>query len=266
MCRDIERTDLSLPAQLHGGIVPHAGWVCSGRIAGGVFRALAQRQPEAILVLLGAVHSAPVRQPAVDVWDEWQTPLGAVPVDTDLRRAMCELGAFIADDMPHRYEHSIEVQLPLAQVAFGSSLRIVPCAVPPSPSAHEWGEAMGRLFADWSQPVVVVASSDLTHYGPNYHYTPAGAGKQGYQWAHQVNDRRLLELVEEMAADRVVADTQEHLSACGGGAIAAGIAAAQQMGARQAYILEHTDSARELASLGYHDRDNSVGYAGVVFG
>ena len=258
--------ELSLPDTLYGALVPHAGWVCSGRVAGTVCRTLAARTQARTLVLLGAVHTVAIDGPALESADAWHTPLGQAEIDADLRRTLAALPGFASFDMAHQYEHSLEVQVPLILETFGADVKIVPCLIPPLPGAPQWGQAIGRLLADWCEPVIVIASSDLTHYGPNYAFTPQGTGAAGVDWAANVNDARLLKLIERMDADAIVPDTQEHHSACGGGAIAAMITATHQLGATQAVLIEHTNSTRELAALGHHDDDNAVGYAGVVLG
>lgn len=259
-----ERADL--PGVLHGGIVPHAGWVCSGRIAGLVWRALAERSDARTIFLTGSVHTIDLDRPALDTFDQWQTPLGMIEVDGALREAIAALDEFEVNDDAHLREHSLEVELPLIQQAFGDEVSIVPCMIPPRAGAVRWGEQLGQLFRGWPQDVLVVASSDLTHYGPGYGFTPEGIGETGQRWAHEVNDRLLLERIEAMDADRIVELCHTHRSACGGGAIAAVMAAAKQLGAERGYTIEHTHSSKELAKIGHGDPNNSVGYAAVVFG
>ncbi len=257
----------ALPDRLVGGVVPHAGWVCSGRVAGLVWRALAGRGGAKTIFLTGSVHTCELEQPALDTAEAWATPLGPVAVDQKLREAIAQLEGFGVDDRAHVYEHSLEVNLPMVRHCFGEGVRFVPCMIPPSPRAAAWGEALGTLLARWPEPVLVVASSDLTHYGPNYGFMPAGPGEAGYRWAHGENDRRLLERVADLDAAGAVADALEHHSACGGGAIAAVLAAARRLGAEAGHLLDHTDSVRELSRGGYYiDRTNSVGYAAVVLG
>jgi len=264
LCRAPSQTNL--PRGLVGGIVPHAGWICSGRVAGEVWAALAEHSRPATIFLTGSVHTMDLRRPALDEASAWASPMGAIEVDDRLRRAIAELADFDTLHAAHVHEHALEVQLPMIRQSFGESVKIVPCMIPRHPKAARWGEALGELLAGWDEPVLVVASSDLTHYGPNYGFTPRGADEAGCKWAYEVNDRRLLDLVETMAADRVVEHTQTHHSACGGGAMAAVMAAAQALDAGRGHILEHTNSTAELAALGYRDPNNSVGYGGVVFG
>jgi len=259
-----ERADL--PGALHGGIVPHAGWVCSGRIAALVWRALAERSDARTIFLTGSVHTIDLARPALDSFDQWRTPLGTIEVDGALRESIAELDEFEVNDDAHLREHALEVELPLIQQAFGDEVSIVPCMIPPRTDAVRWGEQLGQLLRGWPREVLVVASSDLTHYGPGYGFTPEGVGESGQRWAHEVNDRQLLDAIEAMDADRIVEQSHTRRSACGGGAIAAVMAAAKQLGAERGYTLEHTHSSKELAKIGHSDPNNSVGYAAVVFG
>ena len=74
---------------------------------------------------------------------------------------------------------------------------------------------------------VFLASSDLTHYGPSYRFAPVGTGEAALSWAKD-NDRRLLRLVENLEIAQVVPEVRDHLNACGGGAIAAMLAACRE--------------------------------------
>jgi len=110
----------------------------------------------------------------------------------------------------------------------------------------------------------VVGSTDLTHYGPQYGFTPGGVGSTGLEWAKD-NDRRVLKLIESMRADQIVEETASRMNACGGGAIAATIAAASAMGATRGICLEYTTSAEIMAAKQLGRSDDAVGYASVVF-
>lgn len=255
-----------LPPQLVGALTPHAGWICSGRLAGLALRALADRTDAATVFITGSVHTVDLEAPALDAADAWSTPLGEVPVDQPLREALGQQLGFHEVDPAHRHEHALEVELPLMQLLWGERLRIVPCMIPPSPEAPAWGEALGALLREWPEPVALVASSDLTHYGPNYGFTPAGLGERGRRWAMDQNDRPLLDRMADLDPQGALSQATQRHSACGGGAIAAVLAAAREIGATAGYLLEHTDSTGELEALGYHDPNNSVGYAAMVCG
>ncbi len=253
-----------LPESLFGGLVPHAGWVFSGLTAAMTLKALAARNRLGRVVIFGADHWGTAGDGAVYDKGAWLTPMGEIPIDEELAEALLENCAGLrADTQAHAREHSIEVQLPLMQAACGD-VRIVPIIISPSPDAVriglEVGEVLKRDFPDAS----VIGSTDLTHYGPQYGFMPGGAGSAGLEWASQ-NDARVLKLIESMEADKVIAETAAHQSACGGGAIAATIAACSAMGATAGLTLKYTSSAEVMRQVYSQRSDDSVGYAAVVF-
>ena len=103
----------SLPQEIVGGIVPHAGWTFSGSVAGLVFAAI-KRQHEKVdtFVIFGAAHSYFGQIAAV--WDRgsWETPLGQVAVDERLAEEVISEEVVVSDPSAHRSKHSIEVQVP----------------------------------------------------------------------------------------------------------------------------------------------------------
>lgn len=254
-----------VPDSCLGGLVPHAGWVCSGSVAALTFKALLRDTDDSpTLLLLGSVHSYSGPQGMLYASGAWRSPLGEVQIDTELADALLRNCPEVHEDpAAHATEHSLEVQVPFIQILSQHS-RIVPLMVPPSPLATMIGEQVGGVLKDFGRRVLVVGSTDLTHYGPRYGMTPAGVGRQGIAWATD-NDKRLLELVESMSAEQIVDETSQHLNACGGGAVAATIAACRALGAEHGYVLNHTNSYEMLKPYYPSDRSDAVGYASVVF-
>ena len=246
---------------LLGGVVPHAGWMYSGRTAAKVFAALAAAKPETY-VLLGAVHQWFGRKGGVFPSGGWLTPLGEISVDADLASAIVEAahGTILSSAAAHDMEHSIEVQLPFIQ-ALSPGAKIVPVAVPPVTEAAAMGEAVAAAVAKFSKRVMIVASTDLTHYGMDYGTPDHGPLSKALDWIHS-NDRRVISLVESLKAEEIVAEAQEHFNACGPGALAAATAAARALGATAGRVLEYTTSAEVLNEV---DSDRAVGYVGLVF-
>ncbi len=248
-----------------GGIVPHAGWVFSGAIAAEVIAILARQTPVETFVLFGAMHRFGGRAAgAVFGSGAWDTPLGRAAIDEELAHAMLAGSKMLADEPDaHDLEHAIEVQVPFIQ-RLAPSARILPIIVPPSASAPAVGAAAAEHAKTLGRKVVFVGSTDLTHYGPRYRFTPMGSGSKALRWAKEVNDRRLLDLVETLKSDQIVPEAIEHHNACGSGAIAAAMEASKTMGADQAHILRHTTS-NEVARHRFGESADAVGYAGVVF-
>ncbi|HNQ23750.1 MAG TPA: AmmeMemoRadiSam system protein B [Phycisphaerae bacterium] len=254
-----------LPRHLLGGLVPHAGWVCSGSVAAGVFKALAASRRPKVIVLFGAAHRHRGRQAALFGSGRWETPLGGIEIDDRLaERILGHTNLIVDDPYAHENEHSLEVQLPLIKHLFPET-KIVPIVVPSVQVAHEVGDAVARTVNAYQYDVVIVGTTDLTHYGPNYGFVPHGIGRDGNRWAKQENDRRFLEVVSELRAEDVVAEARTSHNACGGGAVAATLAAVRALGATRGVLLSHTTSSEVLGAKTGAVQQDSVGYAGVVF-
>lgn len=251
-----------------GALVPHAGWVCSGQIAATAIAAMKAARPAPdLVVVFGAVHTmAGTDYGAFDDHDAWHTPIGEVTLAKDVQKRMLASAKYLREDARmHRREHSIEVNLPLSKHAW-PDVPFLPIEVPPIPLAPQIGQEAARLLKTLAPGAVYLASSDLTHYGPDYGIAHAGTGERALKWADQ-NDRGLLAEISEMRADAALAHTQRNHSACGGGAIAALLAAAQELGAAHADVLTHTNSYEVLRRvLGRQSADNFVGYAAVGVG
>lgn len=254
-----------LPGRLLGGLVPHAGWVCSGTVAAGVFKALAAARTPSTIVLFGAAHRHRGRQAAVFGSGRWETPIGGLEIDLRLaERILGHTNLIIDDPYAHEHEHSLEVQLPLIKHLF-PEVKIVPIMVPPIEAAPEVGDAVARTIKAYKYDAVIVGTTDLTHYGPSYGYVPHGIGPDGNRWAKTQNDRAFLDLVCALRTEEVVLEARTQQNACGAGAVAATLAAVSALGASGGLLLEHTTSAEVLATKTGALQQDSVGYAGVVF-
>jgi MEMO1 family protein len=252
---------------LLGAIVPHAGWVCSGAIAGQAIAALVAARPDVTdVVVFGAVHTPlALTLAALDSHDAWQEPGVVSAVAAELRRNLIGQSRWFAvNDAFHQREHAVEVVLPLVQAAWPAA-KLLPVEVPPLSGAAEIGRATARAVKAAGARPIYLASSDLTHYGPAYQFAPAGIGESGLRWAME-NDRRLLELIKSMTPDRIVPEVMARHNACGPGAIAAMMAACIEHGAVQATVLSHANSFQTLARVAPQPPDNAVGYAAVVVG
>ncbi len=253
-----------LPEELFGGVVPHAGWVFSGRTAALTLKALTERGRLGRVVLFGADHWGIGNHAAVYDEGSWETPLGEVAVDEQLAAAMLAACPLLRSDVrAHTREHSLEVQLPLMRM-LREDVRIVPVTVPPNEQAVEVGSAVGKVLKESFPEASVVGSTDLTHYGPQYSFTPGGVGAGGLAWAAE-NDRRLLELVEGMQSEKIIDETNSRMNACGGGALAATMAACSIMGADRGVLLGYTTSAEVMKKTFRAAANDAVGYAAVVF-
>lgn len=259
------RGDAGVTGECIGGIVPHAGWICSGMVAAKVLAALAGGPGVETFVIFGAAHRRRAERAAVYAEGAWATPLGEIGIDEPLAAAVLAGGGNLAEDDPaaHASEHSIEVQVPLIQF-LAPQAKLLPIIVPPMASAPQLGQRVAVEARGLSRRAVFVGSTDLTHYGPRYGYTPQGIGAKALAWAKDVNDRRLIDTVLSLKVDEVLPVARRHQNACGPGAVAAAMAAAMAAGANRATLLQHTNSYETLHEA-WGEMDDAVGYAGIVF-
>ena len=255
----------ALPATIVAGIVPHAGWAFSGQLAAMVFAAI-KRAHEKVntFVIFGAAHSYFGQSPGLYEAGSWVTPLGEVAVDEELANQLLAEQKAISDTGAHQSEHSIEVQVPFIQYLFAGA-KILPIVVPPAQQAIALGEAVGDIISKAAKKIVCIGSTDLTHYGPRYGFTPMGTDENALQWASQVNDKKFIDLALKLEGESLLASAAENCNACGPGAAAAAVAAAKKLGKTQGLLLAHTNSNEVmLREMGTSSAD-SVGYAAIVF-
>ena len=244
-----------------GGIAPHAGWDFSGGIAAHTFAFLAPAEPE-VAVLYGSAH---YRASVAAIMSEgaWETPLGPVEIDSDLAAAIkSEAQDMVREDpQAHREEHSIELVMPFVKRCFPNA-RIVPVIVPPDDNAARLGATIGRTALRHRASAVFVGSSDLTHYGRNYGFSPAGSGEAALEWVRTENDRAILDLAVALRDEAVVQEARKSRSACGAGAMAATIASCKAAGATVGALLAYATS-HDIMPMG--PPTSFVGYGAVGY-
>jgi len=245
--REVEKYLERVPARAPEGrlvalISPHAGLMYSGPVAAHGYALLRGRR-DTTVVLVGPSHFLPFDGVAVYGSGAWETPLGRVPIDEAMARELIAAHARIEDDrVPHRREHSLEMQLPFLQHLV-SGLRIVPVLLG-SQSRHEvdlLAEALAGVLA--TSAALLVASSDLSHYHPAVVANRLDAVVVGD--VERFDAGALMDRLES-----------SHEHACGGGAMVAVMKAARRLGAGRAEVLCYGDSG----DVGEHDKGRVVGY------
>jgi len=255
-----------LPDTIVAGIVPHAGWTFSGQLAVMAISAIKQRHEKVdTFVIFGAVHRHFGVKPAVYDEGVWVTPLGQIAIDEDLAGKVLSKADALVDVDAHQHEHSIEVQIPLVQHFFPNA-RILPILVPPTECALPLGDAVGEIIAtEAGKKIVCLGSTDLTHYGPRYGFTPMGIASDGYKWANDVNDRQFIDLALKLEPEELLNNANENCNACGPGAAAATVAAAKKLGKTEGVLLAHTNSNEVMLEKMEMTNTDTVGYAAIVF-
>ena len=258
---------IELPEKIVAGIVPHAGWTFSGDLAAMVFSAIEKANKTVdTFVIFGAVHSYFDSTAAVYDKGSWQTPMGEIKIDEELAALISKKSRSAKSNQDaHRYEHSIEVQVPFIQYLFKDA-KIVPILTPPADFAVSVGSDVAECIKSaGDKKIVCIGSTDLTHYGPRYGFNPQGSGAAGIKWAKEVNDRAFIDLALELKAEQILTKSMENQNACGPGAAAAAIATARALGKTKGVLLAHTHSNEVMERKFGQSSEESVGYAAIVY-
>jgi len=226
-------------------MVPHAGYIYSGHVAGAVYaRILVPNR----FLLLGPRHFPRGKPQAILSEGAWLTPLGRAEIDSELAAELKRAHPALAEDeVAHRTEHALEVQLPFLQSLAGN-FRFVPIALGTGNCAEleSLGHAIASVLARWAEPVLMIASSDMNHYESD-----------------EITRRK-----DGMALERVLAldprglyDTVRNagITMCGFGPAVSVLTASRLLGATRATLIRYATSGDITG-----DRDEVVGYAGVI--
>jgi AmmeMemoRadiSam system protein B len=239
----IPRGARSLPAV--GLVAPHAGYMYSGGVAGQVYGAV--DVPDTVL-LLGPNHTGRGSLAAIVSEGTWATPLGTATIDKELAQALMTRCPLLKEDIrAHDFEHSLEVQLPFIQHK-NPKAAIVPIAfMLRSPEEIETvGRSIGEVLKGWGKPVLMVASSDMTHY------ESADSAKTKDALAiEKVLDLNPAGLLETVGRNQI--------SMCGVIPTAVMLWAARALGAKEAKMVAYATSGDVSGDFG-----SVVGYAGIV--
>lgn len=232
-----------------GVVVPHAGYMYSGKVAGAVYSSI--EMPDSF-VILGPNHTGFGKDFSMVISGVWRMPFGDVKVDSDLAENILKNSKVLEiDEMAHRNEHSIEVQLPFMQY-FSDRFQIVPIAVrhyPPTDSFLEAcvdaGNAIAEAIKKTNEKVVVVASTDFTHYES--------------QETAEKNDKKALDAILALDAKRLFQEIKERdISMCGYGPVAVTITACKKLGCSKTKLVRYMTSGDVTG-----DYNQVVGYGGV---
>jgi AmmeMemoRadiSam system protein B len=241
---------VSAPGRLVALMSPHAGLRYSGPVAAhgyGLLRTLppvsGPEQAGLSVVLVGPAHRGAFDGVALHARGAWETPLGRVPIDEELSQAVLGADSIVFDDPDaHREEHSLEMQMPFLQ-RLVPGLRIVPMLM--GTQSREEVESLAAALAKAlaGRRVLLVASSDLSHY------QPAAVANR--------TDAEVVGQVERFDEEALLARLEGHHNvACGGGPLVAVMKAARALGADRASVLKYGDSG----DVGERDKSHVVGY------
>jgi len=236
-------------------IAPHAGWFYSGKIAARAASALDRKADTAVVI---GGHLPDGYPPLFAMEDAVNTPLGAMTIDAELRETLYKEIKGRPDQYP---DNTVEVLLPMVRF-FMPDAQLLWVRLPAEMSSFDAGKALAAAAKELGRNIAVLASTDLTHYGPNYGYAPKGCGPQALKWVKEVNDRKFIEAVEAGIPPLVLERAESDLSSCSAGAVLGAMGYAAAINAGPARLLEYGTSADATAEI----PDSFVGYAAFAIG
>ena len=226
-------------------VSPHAGYVYSGGVAGETIGSV--MVPETV-VILGPNHTGYGAPLALMAHGSWDMPMGNVSINKELATLIAENSPLVeVDDVAHRFEHSLEVQVPFLQY-MQKNLTIAPIVV-----AHvsfeicvAVGQGLAAAIKSYEKPVLIVASTDMTHYESRQ--------------AASSKDSLALEYIKELDPEGLYNTVVgKRISMCGIMPTTVTLVAALALGATKAELIRYTDSGETSG-----DTSHVVGYAGLV--
>lgn len=235
------------PTEAMGCILPHAGYIYSGRVAARTVSCLRVKDN---VVLIGPNHTGFGAAFSIVTSGLWQTPLGETDINSDLAKSILGKSKYLTDDASaHIHEHSLEVELPFLQY-YNPTVKIVPIIV--SEGEIQTYKELGKSIAlavkesKLENSTLIAASSDMTHYEPQKHA--------------EKKDKEAISAILELNEDKLIDKVKRfNISMCGYAPVAIMLAAVKLLGAKSAKLINYQTSGDVTG-----DYSAVVGYAGFI--
>lgn len=234
------------------GIAPHAGWHFSGALAWDTIR---RARPGCETVIVAGGHRPGGAGVLAAEEEAFYTPLGSLPSDREFVRA---LHAHVSTEPDLWQDNTVEVLLPLVKLRFPDA-SLLWLRLPNDARSEVFGASVARAAAELGRKVFFLASTDLTHYGPNYGFSPHGTGDAAEDWVRNVNDKGIVEAFLALDAGESLRRGNDLRAACSPGAAAAAIGYARAAGHTEARLCGY------YTSRDVHPADSFVGYCSVTY-
>jgi hypothetical protein len=249
------------PSQLQltkglGGIVPHAGWFFSGKLAARVFYSLKLKSKVEVVVLYGG-HLSTEDLPRIVTEEACETPFGDIEIHTVFVKNLMKR-MDVRKESPTSGDNTIEIQLAMVKYFFPEA-KLVAIRSPLSLKAETLGKEVAEIAKKEGISILTIGSTDLTHYGPNYGFLNKGVGPASVEWVKKENDKGFIDRALRMDAEALLKHALENDSACSAGAAISAMSTSKALGAEQGILLDYYTSYDIMPD------DSFVGYAGIVY-
>jgi MEMO1 family protein len=235
----------AVPAAAWGAYSPHAGYAYSGAVAGATLSRLKMTDT---CIILGPNHTGMGKPFSIMTRGAWRTPLGEAAIDENLADKLLAASPHLEEDADaHRYEHSVEVQVPFLQY-LKPDIKIVPIVIGHDEAdiLQSVGRDIAGVLKETGQDALIIASGDMTHQEP--------------EKTARRKDQQAIDAILALDADSLLQKVhQMHITMCGHGPAACLIAAANELGGARAELVKYATSGETTG-----DYNHVVGYAGII--
>jgi len=243
------------------GVTPHAGWSFSGQLANDVIYNISMYNKPEVIILIGG-HLAPADRFYFMEKCEIETPFGDFENTDEFDDLLTKNIEYCRETAEH-YEpdNTTELQLPFLKYYF-STKKIIICRAPANKDALIFASNLSGLITQRGVSCALICSTDLTHYGLRFGFTPAGVGKQALEWVKTQNDKSVIDLTLKTAGAKVLESAVNNSSACCAGALAIAAETAKLLSLKTGRLVDYYTNADILNKSNPSD---FVGYCGVIF-
>lgn len=230
-----------------GLVSPHAGYIYSGPVAANGFYKIALDGKPDTIIILGPNHQGFGENISIMAEGKWKTPLGELEIDAEMAEDILKNSKIIKNDKKaHKYEHSIEVQLPFIQYIFGKDIKFVPICMTRQDIDTDIEIAKSICSSVVDKNILIIASSDFTHYEPQEY--AKNVDKQAINAILEFNPKKLYDMIYH-----------QNLTMCGPGPITVMLIACETLSAKKSELLKYATSGDVSGKY-----DQVVGYASLI--
>ncbi len=227
-------------------VLPHAGYIYSGKVAASV---LSKLELPKDLIILGPNHTGYGTSASIIKEGEWLTPFSSLKINTNLADLLIKNSKYLEEDeTAHVYEHSIEVELPLIQLINSPEFSFVPIILASGDFLvyKDIANSIAGAIRSFKSSVTIIASSDMTHYEPQKNVNEKDMA--AIESILNLDAQGLLKRIDDLG-----------ISMCGYGPVVVAILAAKTLGAKKGELIAYETSGDSTG-----DYSSVVGYAGIV--
>lgn len=231
--------------EIIGAVSPHAGLMYSGSVAGALYSRI--KFPETF-ILIGPNHTGLGERASVMTSGQWEIPTGTFLIDEQFSKRLLDKSSYLKEDVKaHIYEHSLEVQLPFISY-FSTTVKIVPITVMMATleDCKEVGDAIADTIKETDYKVVIIASSDMSHYEPD-------------EIARRRDNLAIKEILNLNPEGFYNTVRRERISMCGYLPATIMLFASKRLGAKEARLIKYATSGDVSGDYG-----SVVGYASII--